>query len=72
MSVAHFVDFEWTGRGGELRLDDWKERRKFYASLFDAGNRQNGQPTTLNIIFNPPPKKKSNHQTSKIQQKISV
>jgi len=51
MSVARFVDFKRTRRGGSL----WPEgRRKFYISLFDAIKRRNEQPTTMNIISNSP------------------
>jgi len=30
------------------------KRRLFYIPLFDAINRRNEQPTTVNIIFSPP------------------
>ena len=51
MPIAHFVDFLQTGRGGSLRPGGWSARREFYIPLFDAMNRQNEQPTTVNFIF---------------------
>ena len=54
MSVAKFIGFKRTGRGGNARPGGVRERRKFYIPLFDAINRRNEQPTTVNIIFSSP------------------
>jgi len=54
ISVAQFVDFKRTGRGGSSRPGGGRKKRTFYNSLFDAINRRNEQPTAVNIIFSSP------------------
>jgi len=54
MAVAKYVDFERTEGGADFRPGGRRKRYTFYIPLFDATNRLNEQPTTVNIIFRSP------------------
>jgi len=54
MSAVQFVEFNTTRIGGSSRPAGWTEWCTFYILLFDATNRRDSQPTTVNIVFSPP------------------
>jgi len=50
-SVVLYVVLNKPGGWKSSGEKSWTGRRKFYIPLFDAINRRNEQPTTVNIIF---------------------